>query len=58
MTGMKQNLIHMLNFVDQACRLLGCSNSREPLPTLVYSRTEVTTVLALSCDVLVAFEKG
>ena len=31
---------------------------REPLPALVDSRAEVAAVLALRCDVLVAFEDG
>ena len=31
---------------------------REPLPALVDSRAEIAAVLALRCDVLVAFEDG
>lgn len=58
MMGMKQKLVHVLASVDLACRVLCCSDLREPLPPLVNSRAEVTTVLALSGDVLVAFEEG
>ena len=36
----------------------GNEAEREPLPALVDSRAEVAAVLALRCDILVAFEDG
>jgi hypothetical protein len=33
-------------------------NLREPFPAFVDARAEVAAVLALGCDVLVAFEEG
>jgi hypothetical protein len=33
-------------------------NLREPFPTFVDARAEVAAVLALGCDVLIAFEEG
>jgi len=40
------------------CWRTGNETEREPLPALIHSRAEVAAVLALCCDVFVAFEEG